>query len=126
MDFEQRPVFWIEKMESFLVYTLVSNVNYEREEAKRHRDSHEDMLDDCICGFGVMLYLALKSHYFVSRNVDDREDAVFQKFTGRFLRHLMRTLFSSVHGLIVQLRSLIRTIGSLTGVGMEGTWTRRQ
>jgi hypothetical protein len=61
MDFEQRPGFWIEKMESFLVYTLVSNVNYEREEAKRHRDSHEDMLDDCICGFGVMLYLALKS-----------------------------------------------------------------
>ena len=76
MDFEQRPVFWIEKMESFLVYTLVSNVNYEREEAKRHRDSHEDMLDDCICGFGAMLYLALKSHYFVSRNGDDREDAV--------------------------------------------------
>ena len=63
-------------MESFHVYTLVSNVNYEREEAKRHRDSHEDMLDDCICGFGAMLYLALKSHYFVSRNGDDREDAV--------------------------------------------------
>ena len=55
---------------------LVSNVNYEREEAKRHRSSHDAMLHDCLVGFGQMLYLALKSHYFVSRNVDDREDAV--------------------------------------------------
>ena len=54
----------------------MSNVNYEREEAKRHRSSHDAMLHDCIVGFGQMLYLALRAHYFVSRNDDDREDAL--------------------------------------------------
>ena len=55
---------------------LVSNVNYERKEAYRHRSSHDAMLHDCIVGFGEMLYLALRAHYFVSRNIDDREDAL--------------------------------------------------
>ena len=55
---------------------LVSNVNYEREEAKRHRSSHDAMLNDCIVGFGQMLYLALRAYYFVSRNDDEREVAL--------------------------------------------------
>ena len=54
----------------------MSNVNYEREEAKRHRQSHDAMLDDCVVGFGQMLYLALRAYYFVSRNEDDREEAL--------------------------------------------------
>ena len=54
----------------------MSNVNYEREEAKRHRQSHDAMLNDCVVGFGQMLYIALRAYYFVSRNEDDREEAL--------------------------------------------------
>ena len=58
------------------MFLLVSNVNYEREEAKRHHRSHDAMLNDCVVGFGQVLYLALKAYYFVSRNEDDREEAL--------------------------------------------------
>ena len=57
---------------------LVSNVNYEREEAKRHRSSHDAMLHDCIVGFGQMVYLALRAHYLVSRTDDDRDLSDFE------------------------------------------------
>ena len=46
--------------------------------------------------------------------------------TARHLRHLIITMFSIVHGPTVQLMSLIRTIGRLTSVGMQGTSTRRR
>ena len=54
----------LRKWKAFL-YMLVSNVNYERKEAYRHRSSHDAMLHDCLVGFGQMLYLALRAYYLM-------------------------------------------------------------